>query len=154
MHMQTGKPLFNISLKSGKTAAREGLGQVLSGLAPLELEPEELGTVELVLAEALNNIVEHAYPSEGPGGPIEIACAHHKDGLHFSLMDEGAEMPDGHLPLGGLPEQPPEIDDLPEGGFGWFLIQDLAKDVDYKRVANQNQLSLRIAVAYGVMSIS
>ena len=38
------------------------------------------------------------------------------------------------------------FEDLPEGGFGWFLIQDLAKDVLYARVENENRLSLRLAV--------
>lgn len=43
-------------------AVRKALKELLDGLAPLDLDIEEMGTVELVMAEALNNIVEHAYP--------------------------------------------------------------------------------------------
>jgi serine/threonine-protein kinase RsbW len=40
-----------------------------------------------------------------------------------------------------------DLMDLPEGGFGWFLIKDLAKDVVYARVEGENRLQLRVAVA-------
>lgn len=146
--MQPGTQLFDISLNSGNSATREALAQVLERLSPLDLDPEELSTVELVLAEALNNIVEHAYPEDGPGGPIKIACERHSDGLHFALLDHGLAMPNDHVPLGEIAEFSEEIADLPEGGFGWFLIRDLAKDIAYQREADQNQLSLRIAVAH------
>ncbi|MEL7081583.1 MAG: ATP-binding protein, partial [Pseudomonadota bacterium] len=56
-------------------------------------------------------------------------------------------MPDGETPLGRPANLNVDKMDLPEGGFGWFLIKDLAKDVDYKRVGWENRLSLRLAVA-------
>jgi serine/threonine-protein kinase RsbW len=43
-------------------AVRKALKELLDGLASLDLDIEEMGTVELVMAEAPNNIVEHAYP--------------------------------------------------------------------------------------------
>jgi len=55
-------------------------------------------------------------------------------------------MPDGKLPLGDLAPLDAELDDLPEGGFGWFLIQHLARDVTYTRVDNENHLKMRLAV--------
>ena len=141
--------LFAVCLQSGKNAAREALHQVTDRLSPLALSAEELSTVELVLAEALNNIVEHAYPPDASEGPIEVRCSHQRDGLHFALIDEGHPMPDGQAPIGLLPDHEVDIEDLPEGGFGWFLIQDLAKDVVYQRFENKNELRLRVAVAYG-----
>ncbi len=145
------KPLpgFEVSVTSGDLAAREALQKVMKALDPLALDPEEASTVELVLAEALNNIVEHAYPDPQTAGPIHIKCRHHADGLHFRVHDIGLAMPDGRAPVGGNISHDVPIDDLPEGGFGWFLIQDLAKDVQYDRVGEENQLNLRIAVAYG-----
>lgn len=70
-------------------AVRSALGQLLEGLKPLALDVEEAGTVELVMAEALNNIVEHAYPENQEGGPIDITCAHASDGLHLTVVDSG-----------------------------------------------------------------
>lgn len=138
---------FQINLFSGGNAARHALDQVLSALEPFELDPEEVGTIQLVLAEILNNVVEHAYPAAAPDGPIQVKCKHHADGLHFAIEDEGKPMPAGAIPIGDRPEVNVETADLPEGGFGWFLIKELAKDITYCRNGDKNQLSLRIAVA-------
>ena len=140
-------PAINISIQSGEMAVREALAKLLDSLTPLSLDAEESGTVELVMAEALNNIVEHAYPKGDPCGPIDISCSHARDGLHMTVVDSGRAMPDGRTPLGVAVATDVPFDDMPEGGFGWFLIKDLAKDVSYVRVARQNQLSLRLAVA-------
>ncbi len=138
-------PPFTVSISSSEMAVRDALKQVLTALDPLELGVEEAGTVELVLAEALNNVVEHAYPEAE--GTISIACAHKLDGLHLRIVDKGEAMPDGTTPLGQLASLDVDFEDLPEGGFGWFLIRDLAKDVLYRRVGSENQLSMRLAVA-------
>lgn len=147
--MSSARPLpdFHISVQSSETAVREALKKLLAGLGPLALDLEEAGTVELVMAEALNNIVEHAYPAADAVGPINITCKHARDGLHLMVVDRGCGMPDGQTPLGTPVEVDVSLNDMPEGGFGWFLIKDLAKDVSYQRVGSENRLSMRLAVA-------
>lgn len=137
---------FEVCVQSGQMAVREALAQFFDALKPLELDVEEAGTIELVLAEVLNNIVEHAYPPSAPEGPITIRCALRPDGLTLHIVDKGAVMPDGRLPLGELPSLEVEQQDLPEGGFGWFLIQHLARDVSYTRANDENHLRLRLAL--------
>jgi serine/threonine-protein kinase RsbW len=139
---------FGFSVQSGQLAVREALDRFLTALKPLELDVEESGTVELVLAEVLNNIVEHAYPSPNAPGPIDVQCSHQADGLLVDIKDQGFPMPDGRMPIGQLSSLDVELEDLPEGGFGWFLIQHLAKDVSYKRVGNQNHLHMRLAIGF------
>jgi len=139
-------PPFEVHVESGKCAAREALDKFLEELRPLNLDIEEAGTIELVLAEVLNNIVEHAYAPASDGGPIAIRCEQTPDGLFVLIKDRGTAMPDGKLPLGDLAPLDAELDDLPEGGFGWFLIQHLARDVTYTRVDNENHLKMRLAV--------
>ncbi len=103
------------------------------------------GTVEIVLAEALNNIAEHAYAGTDRGeiglharlGPAELVC---------TLSDRGAAFPAQVLPEGRLPEIGPGQDTLPEGGFGWFLIRSLTRDIHYAREAGGNRLTLRFDV--------
>ena len=140
-------PSIGISVQSGQLAVRDALGKLLDGLAPLSLDIEEIGTVELVMAEALNNIVEHAYPDGDATGSIDITCEHENDGLHLCVIDRGRGMPDGRTPLGARVEVDVALNDMPEGGFGWFLIRDLAKDVTYRRIGSENHLNLRLAVA-------
>lgn len=140
-------PRFDVSVQSDDMAVREALEQVLASLDPLDMSVEEIGTVELVLAEVLNNIVEHAYPDPSSAGPITIACTHRPDGLHLHITDQGEAMPNGALPVGKRASLDVGLDDLPEGGFGWFLIRDLAKDVSYQRVGAENHLSMRLSVA-------
>lgn len=135
-----------IIFQSSELAVRDALARMISELEVYNLDPEETGTVQLVAAEVLNNIVEHAYPPETSSGPIRLRCGFQDDGLHLHISDQGAAMPEGRLPLGNRPNLDTDLDDLPEGGFGWFMIQDLAKDVEYRRENDENHLHLRIAI--------
>lgn len=138
---------FQIGVQSGPLAVREALASIMSLLETLPLDVEERSTVELVMAEVLNNVVEHAYPEGGQQGPIDIFGASKRDGLHFRIEDTGLPMPGGQAPIGQPQNLDVEIEDLPEGGFGWFIVRDLAKDVVYARQDNKNVLTLRLALA-------
>jgi serine/threonine-protein kinase RsbW len=139
---------FEVEVTSGPLAVRAALQGVFDRLAPLALDVEETSTVELVLAEALNNIVEHAYPTSDANGPIQLHVRHCADGLHVQLCDWGRAMPECELPTGRLEPSDVDVADLPEGGFGWFLIKYLSRDVEYTRIKGKNCLKLRIAVAF------
>ncbi|MGJ8545736.1 MAG: ATP-binding protein [Sulfitobacter sp.] len=142
-------PALRFTVQSPQLVVRQALAELLGELAPLQLESEEAGTVELVMAEALNNIIEHAYAATKGSGPIAIHCAHHPNGLHLLIEDQGAPMPGDATPLGLAQPLGTDIQDLPEGGFGWFLIHQLAKDVHYTRAPGGNQLRLRLAISIG-----
>lgn len=140
------KPV-ELCLADEDDGVRDVLMRLLAALGPLKLEKEERDTVELVLAEVLNNIVEHAFLGMQSPGTIRL-CAHMRsNGLHITVRDDGAPMPGGAAPLGMARDLDVDVQDLPEGGFGWFLIRDLAKDVHYRRKGGCNQLDLRLAVA-------
>jgi serine/threonine-protein kinase RsbW len=139
-------PPFEVSIMSSELAVREALTKFLDAIRPLKLAKAETGMIELVLAEVLNNIVEHAYRDAQASGPIAIHCAQQRDGLMIRIRDEGARMPDGQLPFGTLKPIDVDLEEMPEGGFGWFLIQHLAKDVSYARVDGENHLRMRLAV--------
>lgn len=99
---------------------------------------------ELVVAEVLNNIVEHAY-RDRPAGRIIVCLAFRATGLCADFTDYGCEMP-GHGPPEGRAvdlDRPPEA--LPEGGFGWFLIRSLTTELRYRRADGANHLSLTVA---------
>lgn len=101
---------------------------------------QSLDAAETVLAEALNNICEHAYPSAYPG-EIEMSVERKAGHLKVELRDTGTMMPGGQIPPGVLP-----VADAapPEGGFGWFLIRTLADELKYCRHADENSLNLTV----------
>ena len=130
------------------TATREHVSQALvqlnQQLIGLGLERDALIRLELVLAEVLNNIVEHAYCDTGHGD-IALEAAVHGNTIWCHLTDRGRAMPGGKLP----PARRYDLDaldilDLPEGGFGWGLIRDLTSSLSYARCGAQNRLSFSI----------
>lgn len=134
---------LRLTFPSSPLSVRRALQTVIADLQELELE--ERGSVELVLAEVLNNVVEHAYGPEERGW-ISLECASEPDGLHFRIRDEGRAMPEGTPPMGAPSPLPERLDKMPEGGFGWFLIKDLSRDVQYRRIDDMNELTFRINI--------
>ena len=124
---------------------REVLARVMRSIDILSLDPEEKGSVELVLAEALNNVVEHAYRGAAER-PVHLELHHAADGLHVLIRDSGRPMPEERLPLSDLSTPDGEGPDAPEGGFGWFIIRHIARDIAYRRRDAENVLTFRVAV--------
>ncbi|SMX38370.1 ATP-binding protein [Maliponia aquimaris] len=98
---------------------------------------------ELVVAEVLNNIVEHAYQDRA-GGEIRLRLKFQPDRLTVSFTDFGLPMPDGTLPDGERASLDVAQEDLPEGGFGWFLIRSLSERLEYRHDGASNQLTLTL----------
>ncbi|MDP3339459.1 ATP-binding protein [Frigidibacter sp.] len=101
-------------------------------------------TLELVLAEILNNIVEHAYRDEG--GQIEVLVCPVPGALLCRITDQGRAMPGDMLPHPDRPQPDLAVADLPEGGFGWRIVRDLVGDLHYRREAGSNTIRFRITL--------
>ena len=144
-HKQNKGEELKFSFPGNTFAVRTALSCVLNKLKFMKLSKEEIGTVELILAEILNNVVEHAYASD-PDGVIELHITPTETGLFCKVLDKGTPMPQGEVPIGKMTPLDCDVNDLPEGGFGWFLIRNLAHDLEYARCGDQNQLCFRIAV--------
>ena len=124
---------------------RLAIEAAMTTLEPLNLPPEEASSVEIALAEALNNVVEHAYPDDTPG-EVKLVLRHGRAGLLVEIRDSGRPMPNGRTPEGTHPTDREPSNNLPEGGFGWFLIRELARDLIYDRENGENFLIFRLAV--------
>jgi len=124
---------------------RLAISNAMDTLHPLSLSEEETSSIQIVLAEALNNVVEHAYP-EGDPGDVKLVLRHGRAGLLIEIRDNGRPMPNGKTPLGQHPTELHPRNNLPEGGFGWFLIRELAKDMVYDRENGENFLIFRMDV--------
>jgi serine/threonine-protein kinase RsbW len=129
-------------LASDPVAIREGLQSLIALDLLKPLTEESRYTAQIVLAEVLNNIVEHAY-SKYPG-KIDVWVTRREDFLFVRIADDGLPMPGGDLPGSRMIK----ADALPEGGFGWFLIRSLSNELTYHHDGKRNILSLCISVDY------
>ena len=122
---------------------RENLAHLMQTRPLSDLSDDSRGSAELVLAEVLNNVAEHAYP-EGQG-PVSISLVRAAAGISCLIVDQGAPMPGGALPAGQPPPaQDAALEDMPEGGFGWLLIRSLTQDLAYLRTGGCNRLSFTL----------
>lgn len=135
---------FHMAFTSAQAAVRSVLQRFRTHFEIAGLSPQTLASVELVLAEVLNNVAEHAYAGQSPG-PIDLSASFARDTLCVTVCDDGCAMPGGSPPPGILPEVGTAPETLPEGGFGWFLIHDLTQEIDYCREGGKNRLDLRFS---------
>lgn len=106
------------------------------------MDTDTADMLRLCLAEALNNIVEHAYEG-AEGKPIFADVQFEPNRLEVLLIDEGKPMPKGQAPDGSSAEfDEDDFENLPEGGFGWMLIRSQMDIVEYERREGCNVLRL------------
>ena len=132
---------FACSFQATELDARDGIGCVVEKLRALGMSETRAGEVRIALAEAVNNVVEHPYAGRAPGD-VRIRCNLDTAQLWISIWDAGMPLPDNRLPPGNPADVSGPIEDLPEGGFGWFLIRELTSDIQYQRANGSNELSL------------
>jgi serine/threonine-protein kinase RsbW len=132
---------FSLSGPATQNGVRDLLSRGRARLAEAGVPEACLGTVELVWAEALNNIAEHAYAGT-VAGQVHMEVKVEGPLVSATIRDCGNPLPDFALPPGRLPDSSGPVESLPEGGFGWFLIRDLCDSVAYWHENGENHLSL------------
>lgn len=115
------------------------LGHVIDWLDRQGHSEDLKGSAELVLAEAINNVIEHAY-RDTDLGVIELVFEPSEHGFACTMRDNGYEIPGGVAPEGRLPDVDVDRQELPEGGYGWHLIHLLTQDLAYARTGDTNEL--------------
>lgn len=135
---------LSLSFPADEMALRDVLAEVTSFLQAHGISADRRGTVELVLAEAVNNVVEHAY-ADTARGQVDLRVDLCDGALRFSIEDDGAPMPGGAAPEGKQHDLECDLQDLPEGGFGWFLIRELTQNLQFSRHAQRNRLTFTIS---------
>ncbi|UWQ04583.1 ATP-binding protein [Aliiroseovarius crassostreae] len=133
---------LNLVFPGDALAVRDALQSIRDQLEPLGIRDDIQGTLEIVLAEALNNVVEHAY--RDLSGVIEVSLHRQGSDLWISILDDGHPMPNGELPEGEPYDLEQMDSNLPEGGFGWFLIRELTQNLSYDRSGSQNKMTCSI----------
>lgn len=136
---------FSHRFRATQMEARNSIAAIMGRLQTLGLPVHHAGNVEIALAEAVNNVVEHAYQGRG-AGDVEIRGRLAADLLVIHIFDSGLPLPSGKIP----PPCPANLTGprqaLPEGGFGWSLIHELASAIRYARGDNCNRLSMHFSL--------
>jgi serine/threonine-protein kinase RsbW len=130
--------IVHLSFPATFGCVRAALENLMNGPVLAAVPAADRGTAEIVLAEAMNNIVEHAYV--GAAGEITLTLWQAGGEVACRITDRGLSLPGETLPAGEL--APIDIvENLPEGGFGWFLIRTLSRDLRYARYGTLNELT-------------
>ena len=134
---------FHRAFASGEMAVRDALIAMDTQMRHHDLPDEIIGDMNVVLAEALNNVVEHAH-ADRDDGRIELTIFVRPCCVRCLIFDDGGPMPGLELPAGMLPTSDTSFEDLPEGGFGWFLIRNMTADLAYERLEDGNRLQFHL----------
>jgi serine/threonine-protein kinase RsbW len=99
--------------------------------------------LELAVVEALTNVVKHAYGGE-PEHFIDVGIFMYPDHWLVEIEDRGKTLEKATLDV----DTPPsvidiELTELPESGWGIYLINHCVDDVDYYSNDSGNKLSFR-----------
>ena len=102
------------------------------------LTPDVIFNLNLVLEEAVVNIINYAYPKEDHQS-IYLSASLHEGSVIFVLTDTGKEfdptmVPDADISL--------SAEDRQIGGLGIFLIRQIMNEVKYERIEGKNVLTL------------
>ncbi len=135
---------IRLDFRASPHAVRHAVMALRAALAGTGMSRADGDRLELVVAEVLNNVVEHAYADQ-TDGIITLVARPLSNGIAVQVCDHGTSMPGGTLPQGACPQATATTEALPEGGFGWFLIRDLTEDIRYRRVGSTNRLTFRVA---------
>ncbi len=137
-------PDIHIELEGTPKEVRYALETLRERLTERQLEACNAGTLEIVLAEVLNNVVEHALVHQSDG-LISLTGNYDANSWFLKVRDNGAPMPEDQIPSGKPPEVDTDLMDLPEGGFGWMMVRTLARDIVYARTdEGWNELTFSI----------
>lgn len=102
------------------------------------LTPDIVFNLNLVLEEAIVNVINYAYPKEEHQS-IYLSARLHEGSIILVLTDTGKEFD---------PTMAPEADvtlsaeDRQIGGLGIFLIRQIMNEVRYERIEGKNVLTL------------
>ena len=105
----------------------------------LSLTPELIFNLNLVLEEAVSNVILYAYGEE-KHKEISLMAKISDGNLVFALTDSGKEfdptkVPDADITL--------SAEEREIGGLGIYLIRQIMNKVEYQRIDKRNVLTMR-----------
>lgn len=161
------QPMFHRVFRADNSAIRMALVELKGRFRPYA-DDDLIGRLELALAEVLNNICEHGveimsiaaqdeFRPQNEGAEmrdvpmVHLCVIRQEAGLICAVTDDGVPLPDSclrasdfQLEKHGRLLDADLIAELPEGGFGWSLIQGLTHSIRYIREDRRNVLAFTV----------
>jgi serine/threonine-protein kinase RsbW len=123
-----------------RDAAKAFLGHVCDRLVRKKAIPEEVAhRVISAFVEAFNNAVVHGYKGRPVAGAVEVELDVTRERLRLTVIDQGVSFKPESVP-------DPDLDSLPEGGMGLFIMRSFMDSVDYARDGDRNVLTMEKAL--------
>lgn len=116
------------------------LNEICLWMTQANASEEKITNVQIVLGEVLNNIIEHGF-KDGGFGLIEVEISVAENGTVVRVCDNGAVFTPPQVSQTPLQDKD-DLNGLPEGGFGWFLINAITSSIKFNRRAGKNYLIL------------
>lgn len=104
------------------------------------IEEHVCNAVEICVIEALNNVVKHAYQGDNTKW-IDVSLNLNSKVLEIRITDEGKSRTSFETPT--LDFDPEDINNLPEGGMGLYIIHQLMDEIDYQIINDKNIFILK-----------
>ena len=127
---------LTMSFRSTFAEIRSVLSLVLADKTIQRLGSDLSHDLELVLAEALNNVAEHAY-GEGIPGQVSLSVMIENGLVRTEIRDYGR-------PFLGFSARRDVASPEEEGGRGILLMRSICRSVDHRRQGDENILTLEL----------
>ncbi len=106
----------------------------------MNLSDEMTMNLNLVLEEAVSNVVLYAYPKGSEDDDIDISATTSEKSIVFVITDRGVAF--DPLQAGQVDTTLP-ADDRQIGGLGIFIIKNIMNELEYQRVEGKNVFILK-----------
>lgn len=106
----------------------------------MKLGEEMTMNLNLVLEEAVSNVVLYAYPKGSEDDDIDISATTSDKSIVFVITDRGVAF--DPLQVGQVDTTLP-ADDRQIGGLGIFIIKNIMNELEYQRVEGKNVFILK-----------
>ncbi len=97
-------------------------------LSDMNIDTADIAACEIATREALNNIIKHAYLNNCENN-IEIFVSANNNKVSISVSDYGKERTEIKAAI--LNFNPHDIENLPESGFGLYIIEKVMDLTEY-----------------------
>lgn len=122
------KQAFKISIKSELEHVALVGAAINKVCTVLPLSQVDAFQTELCIVEAVNNCIKHAYDNKSEH-EVEVSVNVYLDRVIFEVRDTGKLMPERGEP--SLDFDPANLDQLPEGGMGLFIMNEIMDKVEH-----------------------